>query len=162
MRIEIRRATSDDSERATELARMAKAHWGYPSDWLKAWEDDLIVTSEGIARHATFVASLDGEVVGVCQLQQSDDHAMLEHVWVDPSCHRRGVGRALVEHARAQARGVIAIVADPNAEEFYVKLGARKVGAVAAPMPGAPDRALPLMEMESAPRSTAAVFQTPN
>jgi ribosomal protein S18 acetylase RimI-like enzyme len=147
MKIEIRRATTDDSVRATELARTAKAHWGYPAEWLDAWQDDLTVTAEMIDRHTTFVASLEGEVVGVCQLQQSDDHTMLEHVWVDPGCHGRGVGRALVEHARANARGVIAIVADPNAEMFYVKLGARRVGQVAAPMPGAPDRALPLMEL---------------
>ncbi len=147
MKIEIRRATTDDSVRATELARTAKAHWGYPAEWLDAWQDDLTVTAVMIDRHTTFVASLEGEVVGVCQLQQSDDHTMLEHVWVDPGCHGRGVGRALVEHARANARGVIAIVADPNAEMFYVKLGARRVGQVAAPMPGAPDRALPLMEL---------------
>lgn len=147
MNIDIRRATVDDSARATELAQTAKAHWGYPAEWLDAWRDDLTMTSEMIDRHATFVASLDGEIVGVCQLQQSDDHTMLEHVWVDPRCHGRGVGRALVEHAQANARGVIAIVADPNAEMFYVKLGARRVGEVAAPMPGAPDRTLPLMEL---------------
>jgi len=148
MKIDIRRAVTTDSERATQLARSAKAHWGYPAEWLEEWRDDLVVTAEGIERHATFVASMDGEVVGVCQLQQSTDHTMLEHVWVDPRCHGRGVGRALVEHARMHARGVIAIVADPNAEAFYVKLGARRVGEVAAPMPGAPSRVLPLMELE--------------
>jgi ribosomal protein S18 acetylase RimI-like enzyme len=149
MTIEIRRAVSSDSERATELARRAKAHWGYPAEWLEAWNEDLVVTAEGIQKHATFVASIGGDVVGICQLQQSDDHAMLEHVWVDPTCHGRGVGRALVEHARGQARGVIAIVADPNAEQFYVKLGARRVGEVPAPMPGAPQRVLPLMELDA-------------
>lgn len=148
MNIEIRRAVTTDSERATELARSAKAHWGYPAEWLDVWRDDLVVTADAIERHATFVASLEGQVVGVCQLQQSDDHTMLEHVWVDPRCHGQGVGRALVEHARQHARGVIAIVADPNAEAFYVKLGARQVGEVAAPMPGAPLRVLPLMELD--------------
>jgi GNAT superfamily N-acetyltransferase len=73
---------------------------------------------------------------------------MLEHVWVDPASHGRGVGRALVEHALAEAHGVIAVVADPNAEEFYVKLGAHRVGEIFAPMPGAPARKLPLMEFE--------------
>jgi len=148
MNLHIRRAVTTDSERATELARAAKAHWGYPAEWLEVWRDDLVVTAEAIERHATFVASLDGEVVGVCQLQQSDVHTMLEHVWVDPRCHGRGVGRALVEHARGHARGVIAIVADPNAEAFYARLGARRVGEVAAPMPGAPSRVLPLMELD--------------
>jgi len=146
MRIEIRRATSHDAERATEIARIAKAHWEYPAEWLAAWHDDLVVSSEAIERHRTFVASLDGQVVGVCQLQEGEVGAMLEHVWVDPACHGQGIGRALVEHALGEAQGVIAVVADPNAEPFYLKLGAQRVGSISAPMPGAPERTLPLLE----------------
>ena len=149
MRIEIRRAVSTDSERATELARIAKSHWGYPSEWLDAWDADLHITGSDIERHRTFVASIDDRVVGICQLQESDQHAFLEHVWVDPSVHRKGVGRALVQHARASAPGVLTVVSDPHAEEFYLRLGARRVGEVAAPMPGAPDRTLPLLELDA-------------
>ena len=150
MQIDIRRADVSDSERATELARAAKAHWGYPSEWLAAWDSDLVMTSAAIERYPTFVALLDGEVVGVCQVQEADGRAMLENVWVDPRCHGRGVGRALVEHAHAFASAVMTIVADPNAEGFYAKLGAKRVGEVAAPMPGAPDRVLPLFELKAA------------
>jgi predicted N-acetyltransferase YhbS len=148
MRIEIRRATSSDSARATELARIAKAHWGYPAEWLDSWRDELSITEREIERHATFVASIGDEVVGICQLQEGDIGAVLENVWVDPAHHGRGVGRALVEHAQGHTIGVIAIVSDPYAEPFYLKLGARRVGAVSAPMPGAPDRTLPLLELD--------------
>lgn len=148
MRIEIRRATPTDSERATELARLAKAHWGYPAEWRAAWRDGLAITAEDIEKHPTFVASLDDEVVGVCQLQEGDVGAMLEHVWVDPSVHGKGVGRALVEHAKSESRGVLAVVADPNAERFYIKLGATRVGDVCAPMPGDTDLKLPLLEFD--------------
>jgi GNAT superfamily N-acetyltransferase len=148
MRIEIRRAQSTDSQRATDIARLAKAHWGYPAEWLDAWHDDLAITPDAIEKHRTFVASIDGVVVGVCQLQEGDVGALLEHVWVDPCCHGKGVGRALVEHATNEARGVIAVVADPNAERFYIKLGAKRVGDVHAPMPGAPTRKLPLLEFD--------------
>jgi ribosomal protein S18 acetylase RimI-like enzyme len=149
MRIEIRRATSSDSARATELARIAKAHWGYPAEWLETWRDDLTISGNDIERHKTFVASVGDQVVGICQLHEGGVGAVLENVWVDPAYHGRGVGRALVEHAQVQATGVIAIVADPYAEPFYLKLGARRVGEVSAPMPGAPDRTLPLLELDA-------------
>jgi GNAT superfamily N-acetyltransferase len=145
MRIEIRRATPNDSQRATELARSAKAHWGYPAEWLALWHEDLHISEADISKHPTFVAMVDGEVVGVCQLQAGDVGALLEHVWVDPKAHGQGVGRALVEHATSGTHGVIAVVADPNAERFYIRLGAKRVGDVFAPMPGAPDRKLPLL-----------------
>lgn len=149
MNIQIRRAVRTDSERATQLARAAKAHWKYPAEWLAAWQADLAITTEMIDRYPTYVAC-DGEdnVVGVCQLQEADGRAMLEHVWVDPVVHGRGVGRALVEHARKEAPGIMMVVADPNALGFYLKLGARHVGEVAGPMPGAPDRTLPLLELD--------------
>lgn len=149
MQIQIRRAVRSDSERATELARAAKAHWKYPAEWLASWQADLAITAEMIDRHPTFVACLGDEVVGVCQLQEADERVMLEHVWVDPDVHGRGVGRALVEHARREAPGIMMVVADPNAVGFYVKLGARPVGEVAGPMPGAPDRTLPLLELDT-------------
>jgi ribosomal protein S18 acetylase RimI-like enzyme len=149
MQIEIRRAVPSDSERATELARAAKAHWQYPAEWLATWQVDLAITAEMIDRHPTFVACIEGNVVGVCQLQEADGRAMLEHVWVDPEVHGRGVGRALVQHARAAAPGIMMVVADPNAVGFYIKLGARRVGDVAGPMPGAPERTLPLLELDA-------------
>jgi ribosomal protein S18 acetylase RimI-like enzyme len=149
MKIEIRRATSSDSPRATELARKAKAHWGYPAEWLASWRDDLSITADEIDKHPTFVASVEGEVVGVCQLREPDGRSVLEHVWVDPSVHGKGIGRALVEKAKSIAQGLIVIIADPSAEPFYMKLGARRVGEVPAPMPGAPGRALPLLEMDA-------------
>lgn len=146
MRMEIRRAVANDATRATEVARVAKAHWGYPAEWIALWQNDLSFSPETIEKHPTFVASVDGEVVGVCQLQEGEVGAVLDHVWVDPRCHGQGIGRALVEHALSLSRGTIAVVADPNAERFYLKLGATRVAEVDAPMPGAPHRKLPLLE----------------
>jgi ribosomal protein S18 acetylase RimI-like enzyme len=147
--ISIRRATSSDAARATEVARIAKAHWGYPADWLATWHEGLAITAADIDRHPTWVAEVDGVIAGVCQIQGDTGRFMLEHVWVDPAHHGRGVGRALVEEARGSVEGLLHIVADANAERFYIKLGAERVGEIEAPMPGAPERKLPLLELHA-------------
>ena len=147
--ISIRRAVPSDAVRATEVARSAKAHWGYPAEWLARWHDGLAIKEEDIAVHPTYVAIVGDELVGVCQVQGDSGRFMLEHVWVDPPSHGQGVGRALVEHAQGSVDGILHIVADPNAEPFYLKLGAERVGEVEAPMPGAPGRKLPLLELHA-------------
>ena len=147
--MQIRRAVPSESDRLTAIARAAKAHWGYPAEWLDAWRDGLRISAEEIERHATFVAEENGDVVGVAQVQGDGTRFVLEHLWVDPQYHGRGAGRALVTHARELAGGTLVIVADANAERFYLRCGAKRVGDVAAPMPGAPQRSLPLLELDA-------------
>ena len=76
----------------------------------------------------------------------------LDHLWVHPAHMGQGLGRQLVVHALAHARGAGAvgfdIEADPNAESFYRRLGGRRVGEVAAPVPGAAERRLPLLVLD--------------
>ncbi len=40
------------------------------------------------------------------------------------------------------------VASDPGAETFYTRLGARRVGTDPAPMPGAPDRILPVLQWD--------------
>lgn len=90
------------------------------------------------------VAESDDGIVGVIALSFDRDRAEVEHLWVDPDAMGEGLGRALFEEAAALARerGAkrIDIDADPNAERFYEKLGARRVGATPSHPPG---RSLP-------------------
>ena len=61
----------------------------------------------------------------------------------------RGIGRALFEHAIAQARisdaDLIQIEADPNAAGFYERMGAVRIGASTSVIEDQP-RELPLLE----------------
>ena len=88
----------------------------------------------------------------MCALEDRGARWMLEHVWVEPALHRRGVGRRLVmralETARARGARVVELLADPYATGFYERLGARLAGQVHAPMPGARDRTLPRYEFD--------------
>ena len=150
MDVEIRRAVGADAGDLSNLARRAKAHWGYPPEWMRRWKADLTLTPKYLDSRNAYVAQRDGRPIGMCVLELHGEDATLEHVWITPEFHRQGIGRHLVVHALDTARraGVVAVkvVADPFAEAFYLKLGAQRIGTVPAPMPGAPRRVLPLLE----------------
>jgi GNAT superfamily N-acetyltransferase len=147
--VTIRRAMPTDAPALTALAHRSKASWGYPNEWLLAWQPDLTMTPDYVSVHRTFVAELAGRPVGVVALEEHPDRWTLEHLWVEPGLQRHGIGRNLVAHALGVARELrpapVHVVSDPFAESFYERLGAVRVGARPAPMPGAPDRILPVL-----------------
>jgi len=146
----IRSADPADAVALSALAHRAKAHWGYPAEWISTWTAELTLTPEYLGAHDGFVATTGDDIVGVCMLELEGRRAELAHMWIAPDHHRRGIGRQLVEQAlvAARRRGVscVRVISDPFAEPFYLQLGARRVSDVAAPMPGAEDRILPLLE----------------
>jgi len=146
----IRPAAADEADALSDLAHRAKAHWGYPANWMRKWDAQLTILPGYLEMHDVWVAEEDATIVGMCALEDQHTRWHLEHVWVEPSHHGRGIGRALVLHAVDEAHrrhgGVVELLSDPFACGFYEKLGARKAGDVAAPMPGARDRTLPKYE----------------
>lgn len=150
MGVGIRQGRPEDAEAASLLAVRAKASLGYPADWLTRWQDTLTIRPEYLDTHGSWMAERDGELVGICVLERRDQLGALQHVWVAPEFQRHGIGRALVREALAWAADAgfkrIEVVADPSAMPFYLRLGARRCGHQPAPMPGAPERALPRLE----------------
>ena len=146
----IRRAAAEDADALSDLAHRAKAHWGYPAQWMRKWDAQLTILPGYLEMHDVWVADEAGVVIGMCALEDQRNRWHLEHVWVEPARHGQGIGRALVLHALDEARrrhgGVVELLSDPFACGFYERLGARKTGQVAAPMPGAKDRTLPQYE----------------
>ncbi|MFV9505771.1 MAG: GNAT family N-acetyltransferase [Oscillochloridaceae bacterium umkhey_bin13] len=90
-------------------------------------------------------------ILGFGALDRAIPEANLEHLWVEPTAMRRGVGAALFAHAvkLARARGAqrLRIESDPYAESFYLRMGAQPVGAIAAPIDGAPERVIPVLDL---------------
>jgi|SRR6476659_5568880 len=161
MNIEIRRAHPNDAEVLTAIAHAAKRHWEYPEDWIEQWKIDLTITPEFISEHEVFVALVDQKIAGCCALVLSDSLAEIEHMWMRPEQMGSGIGRALFEHAkrRAEERGarVLELSADPNAEGFYARMGAERIGKTPAGMSGDESRVLPRMSM-NLHSQTASVF----
>jgi len=165
MEIRVTRARPEQAARLTQIAHAAKSYWGYPSQWIELWHNQLTITAAYITEHEVYVAvdDTDGAALGFYALgglakqtghpqrgaEQPDGPLLtLEHLWVQPRSLRAGVGRCLFEHAVARAAELgarrIEIESDPNAEGFYQKMGAETVGEVTYELEGLP-RSLPLM-----------------
>lgn len=150
--VRIRQARAEDAAVLAELAVAAKRSWGYPDEWMLAWSRSLTIDAEVISTMRVHLAEdAEGEILGFYALAGSGRSVQLEHLWVQPGQMGRGVGRALVEHALAAAALAgaqeLVIESDPNAEAFYRRMGAVRVGMIPAPMPGAPSRTLPVLKI---------------
>jgi GNAT superfamily N-acetyltransferase len=146
----IRRALPSEAAALTSLVLRSKAHWGYDEAFMHAAIPELTITPALLETMTAFVAERDDGLLGFYVLGPEDGVPTLRDMWVEPSAMRTGVGRALwghlLEQARALGHRTLHIESDPNAEAFYVKMGARRVGQVASKiMPG---RMLPSMEVE--------------
>ena len=157
-----RPGTAADALAATAIARRAKAGWNYPPEWLERWTSALTIDPDVLTPDRSLMAIREGHVIGVCVLDWQDEHASLEHLWIDPAQQRSGIGTALVRRALGlvarSGRRLLTIESDPFAERFYQALGARRIGERPAAMPGAPDRVLPLLELDVAARMPDAGF----
>lgn len=90
----------------------------------------------------------DARPVGFYALTSENDEMHLDHLWIAPHAMGRGIGRALFEHALAQTKSLghrtLKVESDPNAEGFYTRMGARRVGVNVTNIDGQ-RRELPLL-----------------
>src|ERR1043165_8761030 len=147
--VEIVCAKTEDVATLTEIAHAAKRHWGYPETWIAAWKDTLTMRPEFITANVAFIAIENERPVGFYVVTKEPDGPHLDHLWVLPSSMGRGIGRALFEHAATEVKRLgfpaLKIEADPNAEAFYKRMGAIRVGTSTSETCGE-RRELPLME----------------
>jgi len=148
----LRRATPADADTLTAIALEAKAHWGYPAEWLAVWRSALTIHAEWLRSNVAVVAAHQVRPVGFVGMEPVDGGIwILEHLWVLPEWIGQGTGRALLhraqELARAGGAAALELDADPYAEPFYLRMGARRIGEVAAPVLGI-DRWLPRLRFE--------------
>jgi ribosomal protein S18 acetylase RimI-like enzyme len=151
--VHIRPADPEDAPALCRIARRAKAHWGYGPELLERWRGELSVTAESLRAAPTYVAEAAGAIAGFYQLSLDAMPPALEHLWVDPDRMGQGAGRALLRHAQdllaARGSDELAIDADPHAEGFYLAMGAHRVAAVPAPVPGDAARVRPQLRLST-------------
>jgi GNAT superfamily N-acetyltransferase len=146
--VTIRPATPDEAALLSDLAFRSKAYWDYDPVFLAACRPAMRLTPEYVAKREVYLLEADGSVIGfysLCAL--SNETVDLDNLFVEPDAIGQGFGKRLWQHAVATARQLgfttLRIESDPNAEPFYLAMGAYRVGSV--PSSVWPGRQLPVL-----------------
>lgn len=149
MAITVVKAQPGDAPVLTAIAFAAKRHWGYPESWIQRWAATLTIAPGYVASHACFAALESGMILGFAAVRMEGDTGWIDHVWVRTDAMQRGIGRRLFQGCEDEARrggaSRLMIEADPNAAEFYARMGAVEIRREPASMDGV-ERFLPVME----------------
>lgn len=133
--VRIRPAEPEEAELLSDVAWRSKEYWEYPVDMMSQFRDFLTITDDFIEKNPTYLAENEetGEIIGFYSIELFEDSKWwIRHLWVVPEHIGTGVGGELFLHACEIAETVGAdelnILTDPNVEEFYLHMGAEKVG----------------------------------
>lgn len=151
--IQFRTAHVAEADELTRLAIESKCSWGYSDELISLWKPGLTFTPDNITNRTVSVATNKEELVGVSALRVSAAECELEEFWVRPNSIGRGVGRQLLEHTLGLAAQSgfesVNVVSDPNAEGFYLRLGAVRIGCFESQPAG---RYLPVLRVPTCNR----------
>ena len=143
----IRPARVEEAELLSGLALRSKAVWGYGPEFMRRCEPLLRVSESYIGEHPVVVAEEGGRVLGFYALNHARYEIELDLLFVEPGSLRRGVGRALLDHALDAARTLghreLYVESDPGAEAFYLRMGGTRIGTVTSTVEAG--RRLPLL-----------------
>ncbi|MGH7932403.1 MAG: GNAT family N-acetyltransferase [Candidatus Binataceae bacterium] len=131
--IRVRRAVPDEAPALTEVALRSKAYWGYDARFMAAARHDLEFRPEDFSTLEAYVLEVSGRMAGFFSLRPlSAEGIELHDLWIEPKFIGTGYGKMLWLHAidLARARGfrLLRLTADPNAELFYLRHGATRIG----------------------------------
>jgi len=142
----IRPARRGEAALISSLALRSKAHWNYSKEQLDVFAHELTIRPEDIAGRRTHVVESDGIVVGFYALCSITSEVVeLEHLFIEPTRLRSGLGRLLFAHATKLAHrsgfSRLIVQSDPNAAGFYSAVGATLERHISSSIPG---RLIPL------------------
>ena len=145
------RAQPEHADAIIQIAIAAKRHWNYPEHWIQFWIPQLTISTDYIVSNEVWMMLDKEKPIAFYALSQDEDGYELGHLWVSPDHIGKGIGKLLFTHALERCKllniSSLKIYADPNAQTFYEKMGARKISEYHSDLFGE-DRVLPIMEIK--------------
>jgi GNAT superfamily N-acetyltransferase len=137
-----------------------KGYWNYPDSFMARFRAELAIHADYILDKNTIVRceEVNGSVIAFYSVVKLDETRQagtvtmekgywLDHMFVLPSCHKKGIGTRLFLDMKAalaaQQADRVRIFVDPNAKGFYEKMGASLVRYSDSSVPG---RKIPVYE----------------
>jgi len=146
----VRRAVAADAQSLTALCLRSKAYWGYDAAFMAKVREEFVVTEDYISKCPVYVLQAGTAPVGFYGFRMIGNHPFLSDLWIEPAYIGRGFGGMLWRHALGTARAAgydhFLIESDPNAEGFYLRMGAERIGEIKSVSTG---RMLPLLKIAS-------------
>jgi N-acetylglutamate synthase-like GNAT family acetyltransferase len=130
--LKIRQGKPEDAAALTDLAFRSKAHWGYDQKFMEACREELTYRPSDFPL-LYFGVLEDPMILGFYALDiHTKDKVEMTALFVEPKYIDKGYGKALMNHAKIQAKVFgakeIVVQSDPYAEAFYLAMGAVKIG----------------------------------
>nr|WP_324257984.1 GNAT family N-acetyltransferase [Cellvibrio fontiphilus] len=111
----------------------SKGYWGYSQEQLEEWRSNLRFEEEYITGNTVKLILKDKEMIGFFAIVKGDNNE-LDHFWLLPSAIGKGYGNLVFEKILSECKTLniteFYITSDPDAEGFYLKKGAFKVGEI--------------------------------
>ena len=144
-----RSANNSDLTLINALIRESKSFWGYSDSFLDQFMAQWGIKASHLAMNEVLVFEKEGDLIGLFAFKiNNENNPELNLFFVNRNHIGQGIGKKIWQHALSYAlnRGwdEFKIIADPNAEQFYERLGAKTIGTFES----FPGRFVPVMTMK--------------
>ena len=131
--VTVRPAVASEQKQLEALQWRASLNNPGDREALLAHPDAIELPLDQIRAGGVFVAEVAGSTMGFAAiLPRENGDFDLDALFVEPTAWRQGIGRALIEHCAAAAKGAGAeslhVIGNPHAEGFYTACGFDTLG----------------------------------
>jgi transcriptional regulator len=131
--MKIVRAETKSIPNINQIIRSSKAIWNYPSEYLNAALPLLEIDENYLTENLAFeILENNDKTIGFFAIAEKEGDKYLDHLWIEPSRLRKGIGRMacdfIFQLAAKKGWSRIFVFPDPPAVGFYEKLGFENTG----------------------------------
>ena len=148
--MKIEKALKKDAQYLTELTIRSKSYWNYSQKQIEAWRDELSISESYIVENIVYKLTENNTIMGYYSYYElNKSEVMLENLFVEPQYIGKGIGKRLMSDFLNRVINSnyqkVLLDADPNAENFYAKLGFKVIGKRKTSIK---NRFMPIMEKQ--------------